>query len=60
MISRNSVDMLNKVILLGGVTDVKDLSNALNELRYPITVINCYTSADMILKHLLKSTMPDL
>ncbi len=51
---------MNKIIMLGGVTDVGQLDKVAKDFRSPIEVINCFTEHDTVLKYLLKACMPDI
>lgn len=51
--------MLNNVYLLGGVTDCEQFENVLRKSRYPLTIHNCYTANDLVLKHVLSLCKPE-
>ena len=52
--------LMNKVIMMGGVSDVDQLNQTSIDFRSPIEVYNCFTKYDTVLKYLLKACMPDI
>jgi hypothetical protein len=45
---------LQRIILLGGVSDIPDYDKTINPCNHPLSVTNCYTENDTVLEQLLK------
>lgn len=50
--------MLNKVYMLGGVSDTPDFQKVIASSSYPICIYNCYTNHDAVLRHIFSLLQP--
>ena len=50
--------MVNKVALMGGISEVKEFSEFFKKSAYPIEVINLYSQYDNNLKYLFRLSKP--
>ena len=51
---KNSLHILNKVYLMGGVADKTQVQRLISQSPSPLTVINLYSDNDYILKYLVR------
>jgi hypothetical protein len=51
---------LNKVVLMGGVTDVTEFQETLKLTNHSINILNVRTKHDSVLKHILKLAKPKI
>ena len=45
---------------MGGVSDAKEITKIISESPSPLSVKNCYTKYDAVLKHLLSLCKPEI
>ena len=50
--------MINKVVLMGGVSEVKEFSEFFKKSKYPIEVMNLYSANDTTVKYLFRLSKP--
>lgn len=55
---RNRLSLVNKVVLMGGISEVKQFSHLFKRSTYPIEVLNLYSENDMGLKYLFRLSRP--
>lgn len=60
MIEIEKEGQISNIYMMGGVTDVEELRGIIGRAKTPLTVYNCYTGNDMVLKHILPMSKPDL
>ena len=44
---------------MGGVSDRKELAGIIMKSKYPLSIYNCYTDNDMVLKYVLNQCKPE-
>lgn len=60
MVEKGQEKMLNKIYLMGGVSDTGGLEEIIESSKYPICLYNCYTIYDTVLRYLLSLCQPDI
>lgn len=60
MVTKNKCHLINNIYLLGGVSDSLAFADLISRSEVPLSVYNCYTNNDAVLKHLLSLCKPDI
>jgi hypothetical protein len=60
MINKKQSHLVNNVYLMGGVSDAPSFAEIISHSYSPLSVYNCYTNNDSVLRHLLSLCKPDI
>lgn len=60
MVETNRASILNNVYMMGGVSDIRELTNIVRASTAPLSIYNCYTLHDSVLKRLLSLCKPEI
>lgn len=60
MIEKRQSHLINNIYIMGGVSDSIALAELVSRAEVPLSLFNCYTNNDLVLKHLLSLCKPGI
>lgn len=60
MVVKRQTHLINNMYIMGGVSDCEAIADLVSRSETPLSLYNCYTNNDSVLRHLLSLCKPEI